>query len=405
MAIHKNARPRDPSAPPRASLTARARPSTRADLPPNVPVHALRIMPVELRVASRERTRASTRDRILAPTPRSGAVVVAAPALPSLAASKVEEKKKVNFNDVMRKASARAFRGGVAGFAAGVIQVGTFMWMRTAMNYQYANGGTMLGSIKSLYKEGGVPRLYKGMSFAIVQAPLSRFGDTAANTGVIAALEAYYPQMPVSVMTGFASVGGATWRIFLTPVDTFKTTLQVQGNAAFNLLKDKVKAGGVGVLYNGAAANFAANWVGNYPWFATFNYLQKNIPQQDTALKQNCRNAAIGMCASIVSDCISNSLRVVKTVKQTSGDANLGYIDAIKGVLEKDGMKGLFGRGLSTRIATNVLQAMVFSVAWKGIEAELNKRAEAKNAPKKGKKASLTATQVSGLGLPPLTVA
>ena len=30
---------------------------------------------------------------------------------------------------------------------------------------------------------------------------------------------------------------------------------------------------------------------------------------------------------------------------------------------------------------------------------------EAKNAPKKGKKASLTATQVSGLGLPPLTVA
>ncbi len=405
LAIHKNARPRDPSAPPRASLTARARPSTRADLPPNVPVHSLRIMPVELRVASRERTRASTRDRILAPTPRSGAVVVAAPALPSLAASKVEEKKKVNFNDVMRKASARAFRGGVAGFAAGVIQVGTFMWMRTAMNYQYANGGTMLGSIKSLYKEGGVPRLYKGMSFAIVQAPLSRFGDTAANTGVIAALEAYYPQMPVSVMTGFASVGGATWRIFLTPVDTFKTTLQVQGNAAFNLLKDKVKAGGVGVLYNGAAANFAANWVGNYPWFATFNYLQKNIPQQDTALKQNCRNAVIGMCASIVSDCISNSLRVVKTVKQTSGDANLGYIDAIKGVLEKDGMKGLFGRGLSTRIATNVLQAMVFSVAWKGIEAELNKRAEAKNAPKKGKKASLTATQVSGLGLPPLTVA
>jgi len=357
------------------------------------------------RECSRERTRASTRDRILAPTPRSGAVVASAPALPSLAAVEVEEKKKVNFNDVMRKASARAFRGGVAGFAAGVIQVGTFMWMRTAMNYQYANGGTMLGSIKSLYKEGGVPRLYKGMSFAIVQAPLSRFGDTAANTGVIAALEAYYPQMPVSVMTGFASVGGATWRIFLTPVDTFKTTLQVQGNAAFNLLKDKVKSGGVGVLYNGAAANFAANWVGNYPWFATFNYLQKNIPQQDTALKQNCRNAAIGMCASIVSDCISNSLRVVKTVKQTSGDANLGYIGAVKGVLEKDGMKGLFGRGLSTRITTNVLQAMVFSVAWKGIEAELNKRAEAKNAPKKGKKASLTATQVSGLGLPPLTVA
>jgi hypothetical protein len=331
------------------------------------------------------------------------------PALPELSAAKkttTETKKKVDFNEVMRKASARAFRGGVAGFAAGVIQVGTFMWMRTAMNYQYANGGTMLGSIKALYKDGGVPRLYKGMSFAIVQAPLSRFGDTAANTGVLAVLDAYYPQMPVGVATGFASVGGATWRIFLTPVDTFKTTLQVQGNAAFALLKDKVKVGGVGVLYNGAAANFAANWVGNYPWFATFNYLQKTIPKQDTKLKNNARNALIGMAASIVSDCISNSLRVVKTVKQTSGDANLGYMGAIKGVVEKDGLKGLFGRGLQTRIATNVLQAMVFSVAWKAIEEELNKRAEAKNAApaKKGKKASLVAAQVSS-ALPPLTVA
>lgn len=357
-----------------------------------------------MRVVAREEKKST----IVAQKIMIGSNIRRGPALPELSAAKkaTTETKKVDFNEVMRKASARAFRGGVAGFAAGVIQVGTFMWMRTAMNYQYANGGSMLGSIKALYKEGGVPRLYKGMSFAIVQAPLSRFGDTAANTGVLAVLDAYYPQMPVGVATGFASVGGATWRIFLTPVDTFKTTLQVQGNAAFALLKDKVKVGGVGVLYNGAAANFAANWVGNYPWFATFNYLQKTIPKQDTKLKNNARNALIGMAASIVSDCISNSLRVVKTVKQTSGDAKLGYMGAVKGVIEKDGLKGLFGRGLQTRIATNVLQAMVFSVAWKAIEEELNKRAESnKAAPaKKGKKASLVAAQVSS-ALPPLTVA
>jgi hypothetical protein len=34
------------------------------------------------------------------------------------------------------------------------------------------------------------------------------------------------------------------------------------------------------------------------------------------------RNAGIGMCASFVSDCISNSLRVVKTIKQTSGNVD-----------------------------------------------------------------------------------
>ena len=36
-----------------------------------------------------------------------------------------EEKKKMTFGDVMKKASARAFRGGAAGFAAGVVQVGS----------------------------------------------------------------------------------------------------------------------------------------------------------------------------------------------------------------------------------------------------------------------------------------
>jgi len=323
----------------------------------------------------------------------------------NLAAKKQEEPKKVNFGEVMKKASQKAFRGGVAGFAAGVIQVGSFMWMRTTMNYQYANGGTLGNALKTLYKEGGIKRFYRGLPYAIIQNPMSRFGDTAANTGILAALEAFYPQMPVPVMTGFASAGGASWRIFLTPVDTFKTTLQVQGSGALELLKNKVKQGGVGVLYSGAAANFAANWVGNYPWFATFNYLQANVPKMDGTAGL-ARNAAIGATASIVSDCVSNSLRVVKTVKQTNADASLGYGDVVKQIIAKDGVKGLFGRGLQTRMLTNVMQSMVFSVFWKAIEKSLNDRAAAKaSAQAKGgkkKKASFTMAHADAFGLPPL---
>ena len=319
----------------------------------------------------------------------------------NLAAKKQEEKKEVKFGDVMKKASQKAFRGGVAGFAAGVIQVGSFMWMRTTMNYQYANGGTLGNALKTLYKEGGIPRFYRGLPYAIIQNPLSRFGDTAANTGILAALEAFYPQMPVPVMTGFASAGGASWRIFLTPIDTFKTTLQVQGSGALELLKNKVKQGGVGVLYSGAAANFAANWVGNYPWFATFNYLQAKRRWTVRPVWRKCGDWRHG---SIVSDCVSNSLRVVKTVKQTNADASLGYVDVVKQVIAKDGVKGLFGRGLQTRMLTNVMQSMVFSVFWKAIEKSLNERAAAKaNAKKSSKKtASYTMAHADALGLPPL---
>ena len=281
------------------------------------------------------------------------------------------------------------------------------MWLRTTMNYQYANGGTLTNALSTLYKEGGVPRFYRGVSFAIIQNPLSRFGDTAANTGILVALGELAPNMPVATQTAFASLGGATWRIMLTPVDTFKTTLQVQGAAALSLLKDKVKAGGVGVLYGGAAANFAANWVGNYPWFVTFNYLQANVPKYD-GVKGLARNAVIGMCASFVSDCVSNSLRVVKTIKQTNADANLGYVGAVKGVLKTDGIAGLFGRGLKTRLITNIAQSMVFSVAWKAIEQKLNENADKKEKAavkgKGGKTGSMTLAALPALngGCPPL---
>jgi hypothetical protein len=124
----------------------------------------------------------------------------------------------------------------------------------------------MANAMATLYKEGGIFRFYKGVSFAIIQNPLSRFGDTAANVGVLALMDAFYPEVPVALKTALASAGGSTWRIMLTPVDTFKTTLQVQGSTAFNLLRQKVATGGVGQLYAGAAANFTANWVGNYPW-------------------------------------------------------------------------------------------------------------------------------------------
>lgn len=40
---------------------------------------------------------------------------------------------------------------------------------------QYRNGGTTENALRTLWEEGGVPRLYRGLSFALVQGPLSRW--------------------------------------------------------------------------------------------------------------------------------------------------------------------------------------------------------------------------------------
>lgn len=95
------------------------------------------------------------------------------------------------------------------------VNVAAFMWLRTIMCYQQAHGTKMaevsLGlfafqmlhlvptsltnlyhvtlpplqqAIRTLYRQGGVRRFYHGFVPALIHAPISRFGDTAANAGM-----------------------------------------------------------------------------------------------------------------------------------------------------------------------------------------------------------------------------
>ena len=67
-----------------------------------------------------------------------------------------------------------------------------------------------------------------------------------------------------------------------------------------------------------------------------------------------------------------NSLRVIKTTKQTFPH-NISYVNSVKHVIKEDGFKGLFGRGLKTRILTNGLQGMLFTVCWTVLQEKFNK--------------------------------
>jgi len=92
--------------------------------------------------------------------------------------------------------------------------------------------------------------------------------------------------------------------------------------------------------------------------------------EEDDLLLFLVRSAVLGLVASSVSDCVSNSLRVIKTTKQTAGlgdgaGGEITYREALALVLETDGIVGLFGRGLQTRLLTNAIQGAVFSVLWK----------------------------------------
>ena len=304
-------------------------------------------------------------------------------------------------------------------------------WMRTTINFQYRYGMTTVGALKHLYAEGGIRyvthgalhlatarpadraheigaraqgrrtwptahaqltlsspalisrrRFYRGVGPALFQGPLSRFGDTAANAGMMALWDnlEMTKGLPTWTKTMSASAAAASFRVFLMPIDACKTILQVEGADGLQKLRAKVKAGGPGVLYHGSLGAMSATFVGHYPWFFTYNTLDGHLPKYDR--KENLpmylgRNALLGFCSSAVSDTCSNSIRVIKTTTQTS-TVPIGYIEALKQVVAKDGISGLMFRGLVTKIIANGCQGIAFSVLWRLGQDYLNAKNEKK---------------------------
>ena len=121
---------------------------------------------------------------------------------------------------------------------------------------------------------------------------------------------------------------------------------------------------GASTLYQGGGAAFIANMAGHFPWFATYNYLDKTLVQPEDLRSRLTRTALIGFLASLASDTVSNCFHVVKIHKQASGEL-LTYGDAARRVVNTDGMIGLFGRGLGIKLLGNGLQGMTFGVLWR----------------------------------------
>jgi hypothetical protein len=325
---------------------------------------------------------------------------------------------------IFERAWTRALGGGLPGALAMGAQVGTLMWLRTTMNYQYRYGTSTINAVKHLYAVGGVRRFYKGLGFALILGPLGRFGDTAANTGVLYALDSIEPTREIgsSAKSMVAASAAAGWRILLMPLDACKTVMQVEGGLGLQRLwrkcglpsahalaseghlagddrglsgqsaqgrsgdvpgsKNRMRGQGSGlrtlrpsVLWHGSCLHFSATFVGHYTWFFVFNALNAYLPDVQDLRGKLLRNASVGFLASLASDATTNSLRVAKTVRQTHRRP-VSHREAVEIVVDaaRTGRREwaqLFTRGLVTRLLANGLQGALFTCLWKMFEEDI----------------------------------
>jgi len=261
-----------------------------------------------------------------------------------------------------RKGATRAAGGGCSGALAMLLQVVFMMWLRTTVNYQYRHGGSVGNAFATLYAEGGVTRFYQGLGPALVQGALARFGDAGANEGTQAMFTGMF-QPAVVTFTG--SLAAAGWRMAITPIDTVKTIMQVDGEPGLERLKERVAEHGMGILYNGAFGTAVVAVVSHFPWFYTNNFLERRWPPT-RGRRAVLRNAGIGFASGVATAIVSNGARVLKTLKQTSPN-DLSYWQAAELVISQEGVLGLMLRGLGLKIVSNGVQSLAFNVLWRYI--------------------------------------
>jgi len=274
------------------------------------------------------------------------------------------------------------------------------MPLDTTIAYQYRYGLSTTAAFQKLYSVGGLRRFYSGLAPAMLLGPLSRFGDTGSNAVVMSLLDSqpFTRDIPIIAKTMAGSFVAASWRVVVVPLDLVKTTRQVHGYARASAdLEARIAVHGFKALWQGSSAAFLSTFSGHLPWYSTFNALDRHLPAVPAAANHHTgeasaasasaaagggvsgnvplgvplgvqrilRHGFMGFTASMVTDCCTNSLRVVKAIRQSEG---LSYAEAARLVVREDGVAGLLGRGLKTRMLTNGAQGLVFTAVWKSIE-------------------------------------
>jgi hypothetical protein len=123
------------------------------------------------------------------------------------------------------------------------------------------------------------------------------------------------------VQTSFGSLIAGLWRTLVLPINTWKTSKQVHGKDGLKILLGKTKTYGISSFYQGGMAEVFSTSITHYSWFVIHNYLENWLPKysyKNELSNAIIRSALIGFLSTLVSDCLVNSLRVVKTFKQAA---------------------------------------------------------------------------------------
>jgi len=176
---------------------------------------------------------------------------------------------------------------------------------------------TLVGSLVDLVKEGGFPRLYRGIAAPIVVEPIKRATKFAAN-------EEYRKliigdsQSTLLKSTACGALAGSTEGFVIAPFELVKVRMQAKNRVglylnSWNCAATVLKQEGILGFYRGASSAIQRNGVWNGIYFGTINKLKGMLPQAKKKSEMLFWNFVAGLIGGTIGTIVNTPWDVVSS--------------------------------------------------------------------------------------------
>jgi solute carrier family 25 2-oxodicarboxylate transporter 21 len=213
----------------------------------------------------------------------------------------------------------RTVAGGLAG-AMEALAVQPFDMVKTRHQLNVGINESVVGSLKSLYKEGGIARFYRGMTAEVV-------GIIPKSSAMYASYD--WTKLQLDRMEGFGDtslsaavagfISGIPEATIVTPTQVIKVRLQAKEHLGryagpVDCIVKTFRSEGVRGFVTGLGPTLWRNCVWNTVYFGTMHWLKTKLPETNKSKLSNLMQTLVtGFAGAVFATCFNAPFDVVKS--------------------------------------------------------------------------------------------
>lgn len=268
--------------------------------------------------------------------------------------------------------------GAISGLAE-VMLTYPFDMVKTRHQLNTSSSNGVLKTLIDLYKEGGIPRWYRGIAAEFI-------GVVPKSSGMYASYEMvrkfvavdckYGDTSSVATLAGLAS--GVPEAIIVTPTQVVKIRLQAKEHlgrytGSVDCAMKTLRSEGVSALYIGLEPTLWRNCIWNAVYFGLMHWTKQRLPKPSSTLMDLSQTFVTGFLGAVVATCVNIPFDVVKSRVQSQlkvPGQTPKYRNTLQSLIlvaKEEGILSCY-KGLNAKIAKTGLGGSVAMVVFESIQ-------------------------------------